>query len=138
MWDGCVWSHPQWIFTEYLSTCVCLSVITCRFSLLRHLTDPDKPVCLSTCLSLEVEWIPTKERTIVGTLTSFFFTFGQMILAGLAFWLRDWRKLQVAVCIPQFLFFASSWSVQTSKINVSNQSPLGLVRRFSTFCSLIG
>ncbi|KAE8287834.1 Solute carrier family 22 member 6 Organic anion transporter 1 Renal organic anion transporter 1 [Larimichthys crocea] len=58
---------------------------------------------------LEVEWIPTKERTIVGTLTSFFFTFGQMILAGLAFWLRDWRKLQVAVCIPQFLFFASSW-----------------------------
>uniref|UniRef100_A0A7N9AR73 Solute carrier family 22 member 6 n=1 Tax=Mastacembelus armatus TaxID=205130 RepID=A0A7N9AR73_9TELE len=57
----------------------------------------------------EVEWIPTKERTIVGTLTSFFFTFGQMILAGLAYWLRDWRKLQVVTCAPQFLFFAYSW-----------------------------
>ncbi|XP_033934763.1 solute carrier family 22 member 6-A-like [Pseudochaenichthys georgianus] len=58
---------------------------------------------------LKVEWIPTKQRTLVGTLTSFFFTFGQMILAGLAYWLRDWRKLQLVVCLPQFLFFSYSW-----------------------------
>ncbi|XP_068436387.1 solute carrier family 22 member 6 isoform X3 [Clinocottus analis] len=58
---------------------------------------------------LEVEWIPTKQRTLVGTLTSFFFTFGQMILAGLAYWLRDWRKLQLVVCAPMFLFFSYSW-----------------------------
>lgn len=69
----------------------------------------------SVRLSSEVEWIPTKARTIVGTLTSFFFTFGQMILAGLACWLRDWRKLQVVVCAPYFLFFAYSWSVETFK-----------------------
>ncbi|XP_037605645.1 solute carrier family 22 member 6-A isoform X1 [Sebastes umbrosus] len=60
-------------------------------------------------VSLKVEWIPTKERTLVGTLTSFFFTFGQMVLAGLAYWLRDWRKLQVVVCAPMFLFFSYSW-----------------------------
>ncbi|PWA24646.1 hypothetical protein CCH79_00016144 [Gambusia affinis] len=60
-------------------------------------------------LSTQVEWIPTKTRTVVGTLTSFFFTFGQIILAGLAYWLRDWRKLQVVVCAPQFLFFTYSW-----------------------------
>lgn len=59
----------------------------------------------------EVEWIPTKERTLVGTLTSFFFTFGQMILAGLAYWLRDWRKLQLVACAPLFLFFTYCWSV---------------------------
>lgn len=47
----------------------------------------------------------------MGTLSSFFFTFGQMVLAGLAYWLRDWRKLQVVVCAPHFLFFAYSWSV---------------------------
>lgn len=67
-----------------------------------------------------MEWIPTRERTLVGTLTSFFFTFGQMVLAGLAYWLRDWRKLQVAVCAPHFLFFAYSWSVMTLRINVFN------------------
>nr|XP_054586994.1 solute carrier family 22 member 6-A isoform X1 [Nothobranchius furzeri] len=61
------------------------------------------------CLSPEVEWIPTKSRTLVGTLTSFFFTFGQMLLAGVAYWLRDWRKLQVFVCAPHFLFFTYSW-----------------------------
>lgn len=60
-------------------------------------------------LSTEVEWIPTKSRTLVGTLSSFFFTFGQMVLAGIAHSLRDWRKLQVAVCAPFFLFFLYSW-----------------------------
>lgn len=110
-----------------LSTClpvylsVFLSVIKCRFSLLcvccfinsQRLINPSVclPVCLFSCLFPEVEWIPTKERTLVGTLTSFFFTFGQMILAGLAYWLRDWRKLQAVVCAPYFLFFAYSWSV---------------------------
>lgn len=57
----------------------------------------------------EVEWIPTKTRTLVGTLTSFFFTFGQMILAGVAYSLKDWRKIQVAVCLPFFIFFLYSW-----------------------------
>nr|XP_020464880.1 solute carrier family 22 member 6-A-like isoform X2 [Monopterus albus] len=60
-------------------------------------------------ISLSMEWIPTKTRALVGTLSSFFFVFGQMILAGLAYWLRDWRKLQLAVCAPHFLFFACSW-----------------------------
>ncbi|XP_013884106.1 solute carrier family 22 member 6 isoform X2 [Austrofundulus limnaeus] len=68
-----------------------------------------KSVLIWSYLQLEVEWIPTKSRTLVGTLTSFFFTFGQMILAGLAYWLRDWRKLQLFVCAPHFLFFAYSW-----------------------------
>ncbi|KAJ3589189.1 hypothetical protein NHX12_010036 [Muraenolepis orangiensis] len=35
--------------------------------------------------------------------------FQDMILAGLAYWLREWRKLQVAVCLPHFLFFLWSW-----------------------------
>lgn len=97
-----------------------VSLSTCLSILLSHCPCISLPVCLSVVdpfsliyLSSEVEWIPTRERTLVGTLTSFFFTFGQMILAGLAYWLRDWRKLQVVVCAPHFLFFAYSWSVVT-------------------------
>lgn len=85
-----------------------------------------------------MEWIPTKERTLVGTLTSFFFTFGQMILAGLAYWLRDWRKLQLAACAPFFVFFAYSWSVETFKINVSDKSAPWLISWLSSVCSVIG
>ncbi|KAK1875010.1 Solute carrier family 22 member 6-A, partial [Dissostichus eleginoides] len=76
--------------------------------------------------SLKVEWIPTKQRTLGGTLTSFFFTFGQMILAGLAYWLRDWRKLQLVVCLPQFLFFSYAWSVPF-KIKASAPVPVLLL-----------
>lgn len=47
----------------------------------------------------------------MGTLTSFYFTFGQLILAGLAYWLRDWRKLHLVVCAPHIICFAYSWSV---------------------------
>lgn len=58
----------------------------------------------------EVEWIPTKNRTLVGTVSSLFFTLGQMILAGVAYSLKDWRKLHVAVSAPFFIFFLYSWS----------------------------
>ncbi|XP_053505506.1 solute carrier family 22 member 6 [Ictalurus furcatus] len=65
-------------------------------------------VILNT-VSLKVEWIPTKTRTLVGSLSSFFFTFGQMILAGVAYSLKDWRKLHLAVCSPFFITFLYSW-----------------------------
>uniref|UniRef100_A0A3B3ZHJ5 Uncharacterized protein n=1 Tax=Periophthalmus magnuspinnatus TaxID=409849 RepID=A0A3B3ZHJ5_9GOBI len=73
-------------------------------------------------VSLKVEWIPTKQRTLVGTLSSFFFTIGQLVLAGLAFWLRDWRKLQVVVCLPAFLFFAYSWLVSARWLMLNGRS----------------
>lgn len=73
------------------------------------LTIEDEHSMFLSCPWLEVEWIPTKSRTLVGTTSSFFFTFGQMILAGLAYSLRDWRKLQIAVCSPFFIFFIYSW-----------------------------
>ncbi|XP_068600264.1 solute carrier family 22 member 6-like [Brachionichthys hirsutus] len=60
-------------------------------------------------VSMNVEWVPIKARTIVGTLGSISFTFGQVALAGIVYWLRDWRTLQVAVSAPNFLFFALTW-----------------------------
>ncbi|KAM4620452.1 solute carrier family 22 member 6 [Polymixia lowei] len=101
-----IWSYFQ---LALLGSCTALCWSYLSYCILRFLTGMAVSGVILNAVSLKVEWIPTSSRTLVGTLTSFFFTFGQMILAGVAHRLRDWRKLQVAVCAPYFLFFAYSW-----------------------------
>ncbi|KAM6907677.1 solute carrier family 22 member 6 [Xenentodon cancila] len=60
-------------------------------------------------LSLIVEWIPTRVRTATGTITGYCYTVGQLILAGLAYFIRDWRWLTLAVSLPFYVFFLFSW-----------------------------
>ncbi|XP_064207793.1 solute carrier family 22 member 6 [Anguilla rostrata] len=101
-----IWSYFQ---LATLGTCTAFSNSYLTYCILRFLTGMAVSGVILNTVSLKVEWIPTKTRTIVGTLSSFFFTFGQMVLAGVAYCLRDWRKLQVAVCAPYFIFFLYSW-----------------------------
>ncbi|XP_057676308.1 solute carrier family 22 member 6 [Corythoichthys intestinalis] len=101
-----IWSYLQ---LGVLGTCCAFSQSYWVYCAFRFLSGMAVSGIILNSVSLKVEWIPTKSRTLVGTLTSFYFTFGQMVLAGLAYWLRDWRKLHVAVCAPHVLFFAYSW-----------------------------
>ncbi|KAM4546614.1 solute carrier family 22 member 6 isoform 2-T2 [Fundulus diaphanus] len=101
-----IWSYLQ---LAVLGCSSALSPSYTAYCIFRFLSGMAVSGIILNGVSLKVEWIPTKTRTLVGTLTSFFFTFGQMILAGLAYWLRDWRKLQLVVCAPMFIFFAYSW-----------------------------
>ncbi|XP_067464155.1 solute carrier family 22 member 6 [Thunnus thynnus] len=59
--------------------------------------------------SLIVEWIPTRVRTGVGTLTGYCYTLGQLILAVIAYFIRDWRWLTLTVSLPFYVFFLYSW-----------------------------
>ncbi|XP_040906739.1 solute carrier family 22 member 6 [Toxotes jaculatrix] len=59
--------------------------------------------------SLIVEWIPTRVRTVVGTITGYCYTVGQLILAVIAYFIRDWRWLTLAVSLPFYVFFLFSW-----------------------------
>uniref|UniRef100_UPI0037E84930 solute carrier family 22 member 6 n=1 Tax=Semicossyphus pulcher TaxID=241346 RepID=UPI0037E84930 len=59
--------------------------------------------------SLIVEWIPTRVRTVVGTLTGYCYTLGQLTFALLAYFIRDWRWLTLAVSLPFYVFFLFSW-----------------------------
>lgn len=56
-----------------------------------------------------VEWIPTRVRTVVGTLTGYCYTIGQLILVLIAYFIRDWRFLTLAVSLPFYIFFLISW-----------------------------
>ncbi|XP_078122281.1 solute carrier family 22 member 6 [Sander vitreus] len=59
--------------------------------------------------SLIVEWIPTRVRTVVGTITGYSYTVGQLILAVIAYFIRDWRWLTLAVSLPFYVSFLISW-----------------------------
>ncbi|XP_038620721.1 solute carrier family 22 member 6-A-like [Tachyglossus aculeatus] len=61
------------------------------------------------CISLVLEWAPTRTRTITGVLTGYSATLGQILLPGLAFAFPNWRWLQLAISLPFFIFFFYSW-----------------------------
>uniref|UniRef100_A0A8C5R7G5 Major facilitator superfamily (MFS) profile domain-containing protein n=1 Tax=Leptobrachium leishanense TaxID=445787 RepID=A0A8C5R7G5_9ANUR len=70
-------------------------------------------IALNT-ISLILEWMPPKGRTVAGTLFAYSFTVGQVQLAGLAYAIRDWRWLQFTVSAPYYLFFLYSWTILES------------------------
>ncbi|XP_023277376.1 solute carrier family 22 member 6 [Seriola lalandi dorsalis] len=74
--------------------------------------------------SLIVEWIPTRVRTVVGTITGYCYTVGQLILALIAYFIRDWRWLTLAVSLPFYVFFLFSWWFHESSrwLVLSNKS----------------
>lgn len=59
-----------------------------------------------------VEWMPTRGRTVAGILLGYSFTLGQLVLAGVAYVIRPWRWLQLAVSLPYLIFFLYSWYVR--------------------------
>ncbi|XP_072840131.2 solute carrier family 22 member 6-A [Pogona vitticeps] len=61
------------------------------------------------CVSLSVEWTPMRSRATVSMVTGYSYSLGQFILAGIAYAIRDWRWLQLAVSFPYFAFFLYSW-----------------------------
>lgn len=74
--------------------------------------------------SLIVEWIPTRVRTVVGTITGYCYTVGQLMLAVIAYFIRDWRWLTLAVSLPFYVFFLFSWWFHESSrwLVLSNKS----------------
>ncbi|XP_004643869.1 solute carrier family 22 member 12 [Octodon degus] len=65
-------------------------------------------VMMSTT-SLLMEWTPAQASILMMTLNSLGFSFGQMLMAAVAYGLRHWTLLQLAVSAPFFLCFAYSW-----------------------------
>ncbi|KAL3983595.1 solute carrier family 22 member 6-B [Oreochromis niloticus] len=58
---------------------------------------------------LGTEWTCTKRRMLAGIITDYAYGLGYMLLAGVAYLIRDWRKLQLAISAPGFLLSFYIW-----------------------------
>ncbi|KAM9333814.1 solute carrier family 22 member 6 [Pholidichthys leucotaenia] len=99
----------SYLMMAVCGTCTALSNSFSLFCLCRFGCGMALSGVVLNCLSLIVEWIPTRWRTVVGTLTGYCYTVGQLILVGLAYFIRDWRWLTLAVSLPFYIFFLYSW-----------------------------
>ena len=52
---------------------------------------------------LAVEGVEAQKRVYCGVVLKVFFTLGQLVVAGLAYWLRDWRVVLKIASVPASL-----------------------------------
>ncbi|XP_010218784.1 PREDICTED: solute carrier family 22 member 6-like, partial [Tinamus guttatus] len=83
------------------------SPLSCLF---RFLAGASISGIVLNSVSLSLEWMPTRTRAIVGTCMGYCYTLGQFLLAGVAYSIRDWRRLQLAVSLPFFGCLAASFN----------------------------
>ncbi|XP_070778751.1 solute carrier family 22 member 7a [Enoplosus armatus] len=60
-------------------------------------------------VALGIEWTDVKHRTFTGTVISLSWSVGNMLLALLAYFIRDWRHLMLAVTAPCIVAVVSWW-----------------------------
>uniref|UniRef100_A0A8C5NHE2 Organic cation transporter protein-like n=1 Tax=Gouania willdenowi TaxID=441366 RepID=A0A8C5NHE2_GOUWI len=63
---------------------------------------------------LGTEWTGSKQRMLAGIITDYSFGVGYILLAGVAYLIRDWRTLQLAISAPGFLFIFYIWVLPKS------------------------
>ncbi|KAF4098458.1 solute carrier family 22 member 6 [Onychostoma macrolepis] len=90
-------------------TCAAFSTSFTMFCIFRVCCGMALSGVVLNSFSLIVEWIPTRVRTVVGTGTGYCYTTGQLILAAVAYYIRDWRWLTLAVSLPFYVSFLYSW-----------------------------
>lgn len=64
--------------------------------------------------TLSTELVGPKYRVIAGFVIQTFYSVGFMVLAGMAYFIRSWRYLEIAITVPALLFFAYWWFLPES------------------------
>uniref|UniRef100_A0A8C8R7F1 Solute carrier family 22 member 8 n=1 Tax=Pelusios castaneus TaxID=367368 RepID=A0A8C8R7F1_9SAUR len=101
-----IWSLLQ---MAVMGTCTAFSPNYILYCVFRFLSGMALSGFGLSIACLIVEWIPTQYRTITIAITGFAYTMGQILLAGVAYSIPDWRWLQLTVSLPFFIFLIYSW-----------------------------
>uniref|UniRef100_A0A3Q3LF38 Solute carrier family 22 member 13-like n=1 Tax=Mastacembelus armatus TaxID=205130 RepID=A0A3Q3LF38_9TELE len=84
------------------------------YVILRFLVGTTISGVIINAFVLGTEWTCTKRRMLAGIITDYAFGLGYMLLAGVAYLIRDWRKLQLAISAPGFLLIFYIWVLPQS------------------------
>uniref|UniRef100_A0A8D0AIP5 Si:dkey-166k12.1 n=1 Tax=Sander lucioperca TaxID=283035 RepID=A0A8D0AIP5_SANLU len=84
------------------------------YVILRFLVGTTVSGVIINAFVLGTEWTCTKRRMLAGIFTDYAFGLGYMLLAGIAYLIRDWRKLQLAISAPGFLLIFYIWVIPQS------------------------
>ncbi|KAG1925204.1 solute carrier family [Pimephales promelas] len=103
------------------------------YVLLRFVVGMTVSAVIMNAFVLGTEWTGPKKRMLAGVITDYFFGFGYILLAGVAYLIRDWRKLQLAISAPGFLFVFYIWVLPKSArwlmANEKHEEALDLIRK---------
>ncbi|XP_052029265.1 solute carrier family 22 member 27-like isoform X1 [Apodemus sylvaticus] len=132
---GIVYGHlPDRLGRKFVLTCAVLQMAvteTCAafaptfliYCSLRFLAGMSvEPIAVNSVL-LMIEWTSSKFIAMAAVLSSCAGSFGNMILAGLAFSFRSWHHLQLAMSVPMFVFLiltrwlseSARWLIMTNR-----------------------
>ncbi|XP_053468656.1 solute carrier family 22 member 13 isoform X2 [Ictalurus furcatus] len=94
---------------------------------------PNYLVYVTLRFIIGTEWTSTNRRMLAGIITDYLFGFGYMLLAGVAYFIRSWRYLQLAISAPGFLFIFYIWVLPNSArwllVNNRKEEALVLLRK---------
>ncbi|XP_036036283.1 solute carrier family 22 member 12 [Onychomys torridus] len=100
------WSYLQVAVSGITAAFIPIFPLYCLF---RFLVAAAVAGVMMNTVSLLMEWTSARGRTLMMTLNSVGFSFGHVLTGSMAYGVRSWRMLQLAVSIPFFLCFVSSW-----------------------------
>ncbi|XP_026679607.1 organic cation transporter protein-like [Diaphorina citri] len=63
---------------------------------------------------LALEMVGPSKRIIAGTVIHMFFSIGFLLIAGLAYFVHDWRHLDILVTLPGLIYLAYWWFIPES------------------------
>uniref|UniRef100_A0A673KJ10 Solute carrier family 22 member 7-like n=1 Tax=Sinocyclocheilus rhinocerous TaxID=307959 RepID=A0A673KJ10_9TELE len=77
-------------------------------------------VLLLICSSSDVEWVSIKHRKLVGVIDSLSWTFAFMSFPLVAYFIRDWRWLTVAISLPTVTAIITWWVPESARWLIAN------------------
>lgn len=100
----------------HIGSCIAVSFANdfLLFVVLRFIAGISVGGILGITFVMGLELVGPSKRMWAGIVIEFFWSFGTLLLALLAFFVRDWHHLQLVLSIPTVLFLSYAWFIPES------------------------